>query len=363
MEEWQLDALLLLTGPNLIYFTGMPCGRSGSRPFFYILPQKGCPILIVHDGREYEARAFTSVEDIRTYTRLSQLPLEVVLGGVDDLGLQQGRIGVELGSEMVMDLPFAEFDNLKQGLPGVQFVDASPLLWQLRMIKTGPEIARVARACTITLEAYDRTFRSVRPGMSEAEIERIMMCNMLELGGHSPWVLITSGPGNYDLVSKGGGSRRVQPGDMVWMDCGCAVEGYFSDFGRAGVIGGASALQESAQREIHRITRMGIEMMRPGTPVAEIAARCNEAVRALELPITSNISELAARVGHGLGMVVTELPSLSETDDTQLASGMIVTIEPGVATDYGTFHVEENVLITETGPRVLSEGHWQLWTI
>jgi Xaa-Pro aminopeptidase len=86
-------------------------------------------------------------------------------------------------------------------------------------------------------------------------------------------------------------------------------------------------------------------------------------VRELGFSITSNISELAARVGHGLGMVVTEPPSINEEDPSRLLAGMIVTIEPGVATPFGTFHIEENVLITEKGHEVLTDGHWQLWKI
>jgi Xaa-Pro aminopeptidase len=199
--------------------------------------------------------------------------------------------------------------------------------------------------------------------MTESEIEQLMVCHMVSLGGRAPWTLITSGPGNYDLVSKGGSSRKVEPGDMIWMDGGCSVDGYFSDFSRGAVLGGPSKAQEEAQFELHRITWLGVEMMRPGVPVSEIAARCNEAVRSLDLPITSNISELAARVGHGLGMVVTEPPSISEEDPSRIQAGMILTIEPGVATSFGTFHIEENVLITEAGPKVLTDGHWQLWKI
>jgi Xaa-Pro dipeptidase len=363
MAEQAIDALLLLTGPNLVYFTGMPCGRSGSRPFVYVLPVDGEPTLIVQDGRQFETHVFTGVGDIRTYSGLSHLPLTVIQGALEDRRLMRGRIGVELGGEMVMDIPFSEFLALQGALPDVSFVDASSLLWQLRMIKSPAETERVARACEITLEAYDRTFGVVEPGMSEAAIERLMITHMLELGGRSPWVLITSGAGNYDLVSKGGGSRRVEMGDMVWMDSGCQVDGYFSDFGRAGVLGGPSPAQEEAQRAIHQITHDTITLMQPGAAAADIAVFCNEAVRALDLPITSNISGLAARVGHGLGTVVTEQPSLAEDDPTLLAPGMILTIEPGIATDYGTFHIEENVLITSNGPRVLTEGHWQLWAI
>ena len=363
MVEQGLDALLLFTGPNLVYFTGMPCQRSGSRPFIYLLPRQGEPVLIVHDGRQHEARRFTSGADVRTYSRLSHLPLETVLRVMDEKGLRQGCIGVELGGEMVLDLPFAEFSCLQDALSHVRFVDASPLLWRLRMVKSEAEMARVAKACEITSEAYARTYAAVRAGMSEGEIQQLMLTNMLALGGSSPWVSITSGAGNYDLVSKAASPRCVEPGDLVWMDCGCSVDGYWSDFDRSGVVGGPSPAQAEAQREIHEMTHQGIAMMRPGVPVAEIAAYCNEAIRALKFPITSDISGLAARVGHGIGLVVTELPSISEDDETNLEAGMIVTLEPGVATAYGTFHIEENVLVTADGPRILTSPHWELWTL
>jgi Xaa-Pro aminopeptidase len=362
MEESRLDALFLLTGPNLVYFSGMPCGRSGSRPFIYLLPRRGSPVLVVHAGRQFEARALGATDDVRTYDRLSQLPLATVTGVFEDLGVTQARIGAEMGAEMVMDMPMGEFWRLQEALPGAEFVDASALLWELRMIKSEAEVARIARACEITMQAYAKTFASVQVGMTEAEIERLMVFHMLELGGGNPWVLITSGAGNYDLVSKGGGPRRVEPGDMVWMDGGCTVDGYYSDFGRACVLGGPTPQQVEAQQAIFEITHQAIAMMKPGVPVAEIAARCNTVVKELNLAVTSNISELAGRVGHGLGMAITELPSLSESDPTRLAPGMVVTIEPGVATDYGTFHIEENVLITDSGAQILTGGYWKLWS-
>ena len=68
-------------------------------------------------------------------------------------------------------------------------------------------------------------------------------------------------------------------------------------------------------------------------------------------------------MGHGIGLQVTELPSLSEEDPTVLEAGMIATIEPGVATQYGTFHIEENVVVTAEGPRMLTPERWQLWSI
>ncbi len=366
MVEQGMDALLLFNGPNLAYFNGaigFLGGRSGSRPFIYLFPRTGEPTLILHQGRKPEARVLTDVRDIRTYPRLSLLPLEVVRKALDDHNLRSGTIGVEMGQEMVLDLPILEFMHLQEALPDVEWVDASPLLWQMRMVKSAGEIAQVSRACEVTGQAFAKTFEAIQPGMREVEIEGLMRSHMLALGGKAPWVMITSGEGNYDFVSKGGGRRKVESGDMVWMDCGCSVDGYWSDFSRAGVVGGPSPEQEEAQREIYQITHLGVEMVRSGVPVAEIAARCNAAIDELGFTITSDISRLAACVGHGIGLVVTELPTLNEDNPMVLKPGMVVTIEPGVATMFGTFHIEEIVLVTEKEPRILTTPQWKLWAI
>ena len=147
------------------------------------------------------------------------------------------------------------------------------------------------------------------------------------------------------------------------MDAGCTVEGFRSDFGRAGVIGGPNGDQTDAQRQIWEITMEGVRMAQPGAPVRDIAAHLNHRVGTLGLPLTSSVSGLAGRVGHGLGFDTTEPPHISEQDLTVLEAGMVITIEPGVATEFGMFHVEQDVVVTAEGPEVISLAPWLLRSI
>jgi Xaa-Pro dipeptidase len=364
MARLGLDGLLLTSGPNLTYLSGYPSPlRAVSRPFIFVLPRTGEPVFIVHSGREREARGYSWVADVRTYHELSRAPLTVMVEAFYDTGLAQGRIGAELGPEEALDLPIGDFLELQRRLPAAHFADAGPALWPVRMLKSSAEIAFVRQACTATARAYERTFSEVRSGMTEADVARLMTIASLEAGGSDPWVIITSGEGSYDLASKHPSCRRIEPGDFVWMDSGCSVSGYWSDFGRAGVVGGPTADQRDAQARVHEITMLGVEMIRPGITTGEIARRCNEALSRLDLPLTSSLSDIAARVGHGLGLMPTELPHVAEDDETPLVPGMILTVEPGVATPYGTFHVEENVLVTQEGYDVLSNSSRELATI
>jgi Xaa-Pro aminopeptidase len=357
-----LDALLLASGPNLFYLAGFGGGRSGSRPYILVLPRVGKPCLIVHQGRQYEARALAAVEDVRTYARLSQAPVEAICRVLDELGAR--RVGMELGREHTVDLQAADLKRLWQARPGLEWADAGDLLWNLRGNKSALEIDAIRRACQITGRAYDRVYAEVRAGMSEREIEARMLEEMIALGGRAPWVLITSGAGRYDLVSKTGDSRRVETGDMVWMDAGCTCEGYHSDFSRAGVVGGATDVQRRTQERVHAVTIKTVRAIRPGARVADLAARCTAALEGLDLPaapaVTSSISGLAGRIGHGLGLATTEWPSINEESEVVLEAGMVITVEPGLATTYGTFHIEENVAVTETGVELLSTCDWRL---
>ncbi len=359
-----LDGLLLASGTNLCFLSGYPAVEPTlARPFYLFVPRTGEPVLVVHVGREFEARALSWVGDVRTYRRLSIAPVDELRAAVSAAGVTVGRIGAELGFEQRLGIPVLELRRIEEAIAPVEIVDASALLWDLRLRKAPWDIEAMRRACACTAAAYERVFATIREGTMEREVALAMVVETGRAGGGAPWVAITSGPGNYDVLMGSGGDRALERGDMVWLDSGCTVSGLWSDFGRAGVVGGPTAEQQDAQRQIIEITARGVEMVRPGRPVSEIATALNERVREIGLPVTSQISALAGRVGHGVGYDMTEPPHLSEDDNTTLEPGMTITIEPGVATAFGVFHAEQNVLVTGDGHEVLTRSPQHLRTI
>jgi Xaa-Pro dipeptidase len=364
MRPNDLQAVLLGTGTNLRYFSGYPSpARSGSRPFFLLLPLAGDPVFIVHCGRKAEAQRFSWVKDVREYTQLSQVPVQLIRDALKECGSLGGKLGMELGFEQSFDVPYLEFSRLQRGLPATTIVDAGSCLWRLRMIKSEAELACQRRACQILSDAYAKTFTAVREGTTELEVANHLRTHFENEGATDHWILITSGRGNYDLATKLPDARPIRRGDMVWIDAGCAVCGYWSDFSRAAVVGEPSAEQCRAQETIHQITWEAVQKVRPGTSASQLAQACKTRLAKLDFVITSSISGLASRVGHGVGLDVTEPPHIAEYDETVLEPGMVITLEPGVATEYGTFHVEENVLVTPEGCEVLSTAPRALWCI
>lgn len=363
MAESGMDAVLVLSGVNISYFAGYPApALSQPRPYFLLLPAEGEPVFIVHAARRLEAHAYSSIEDVRTYATLVSLPPELP-AILADVTPPRATIGCELGGEMCLNLPSAQFAALEEALPDVRFADASDAIWQLRMIKSPAEIAFHKEACRILGEAYLATFGSLKPGITQNEVARRHKINMIERGGDSPFMVITSGAGTYDFATGMPSERKVETGDVLWMDGACSVGGCFCDFSRAAVIGKPSPDQKAMHREIIRITEACVDMIKPGVPCAELDRFSNAELAKLAGSFTSSISGLAGRTGHGVGFNVTEPPHIGEHEERLLQPGMIITIEPGVGTEYGTFHFEANIVVTPDGHEVTSTVSSELFEV
>jgi Xaa-Pro dipeptidase len=364
MRAARLDALLVGTGSNFTYLSGYPSpAKSTARPFFMIVPLEHEPFVLVQDGRRLEAERYAWVPDIRTYSQLSRVPVDALVDLLRESRIERGRIGIERGHEMLPAYPLWELMEIGERLPGLEFHDASSLLWDLRMVKSPREIDLVRQACLVTSRVYARCLPELHPGMSEVEAARLFAIAHLKEGGEMPRCIVVSDPRDYDLASKPPGARRFASGDFVWFDVGCSVGGYHSDFSRAAVLGRASAAQARAQAIINRATTAGLKCVRHGVPASTVARACDQVIDESGLALTSNISRIGGRIGHGLGLDVLELPSINAHDSTVLRAGMVLTVEPGVATKDGIFHQEQDVLVTEDGCEILSTAPTDIYEI
>lgn len=362
MKESGIDCLLITGNRNYVYLSGhrpIAPGFAPTRPNLFFLPREGDAILLVHTFVRDDAKATSWIEDIREYRILNASPLDETIRILKTLDLPDRRIGVELGQEQRIDMPVGDFDELRKKLPEFEFVDAGGLLWKLRMTKSPREIAHIREACAITARAYDRGFPMVKAGMTENEVGRLFSRLMIEEGADTSWILITSGAGNYDRISGYPTNRRIEQGDMLWIDMGAGYLDYWTDYSRAAVLGGPSAQQMELQNLVHEVTMEGIRIIRPGLKGKVIVDVCQKAMKERGLNITFE----AGRVGHGVGLLILELPHIARYDETVLEEGMVITVEPGMVTDSGVFHVEENVLVTATGHEILSGSQRELWKI
>jgi Xaa-Pro aminopeptidase len=196
--------------------------------------------------------------------------------------------------------------------------------------------------------------------MTERQVAGVLQAAMLEGGAEQiAFILLNSGEGNYNRICGFATDRRVQTGDMIWTDMGARVNDYCADFSRAGVVGGPTDQQRRMQELIVSVTAKGVEAAGPGVPISDIVRACNAEMKHRGQENTF----VAGRIGHGVGLSNTEPPHVALYDKALLEPGMVITIEPGIVQPYGTFHCEENVIITETGREVISSASRELWII
>jgi Xaa-Pro aminopeptidase len=311
------------------------------------------------------------VDDIRTYSSFGALPFDMLKATCEELGLNTGRIGAELGTEQRLGLPYNDFVRITQELPGADFSDASDLFWGLRMVKSKAEVEYMRKACSISSQAFNTCFKSIRPGMTEKDAAKIIYDTAVEAGGTAVWTLSNSGPYNYESGFLPNPSEHVlEKGNLLWLDTGCKVNGYSSDFSRIAAIGEPSSDQKKMYEIVNGISDTAVEAIRPGIKASDLSRLCNREFEKAGLKeiwgdgdCSSAQSNRAQRVGHGIGMATTEPPHIALFDDTELKTGMVVTIEPTVVTKYGHFNIESNVLVTEDGPEVLSTATTELVVI
>ena len=125
------------------------------------------------------------------------------------------------------------------------------------------------------------------------------------------------------------------------------------------MLGKATAAQRDLWGRVHEMTQATLAAVRPGCAPAEIVEVCNRAAQ--RLGIVTNFA--SGRIGHGLGLLLTEPPHIAAYEQELLAPGMVITIEPGIINDDGVYIVEQNLLVTESGADILSTGNWEIWEI
>jgi Xaa-Pro aminopeptidase len=364
MADKGLDALLITEACNFTYFSGGHGDFSFSRPTFMILPRENEPVVMVHDFFEASQRKESWVADIRTYTAMQSAPVDLIKSVFGEKALTSAKIGAELGREQRLGLSYNEFMKIKEGLPNARFMDASGVLWSLRIVKSPLEIDCMRNACDVTGRAFEKSFKMIREGMTEKEAAGIMSDNITQEGGSQVWVVTNSGPYNYDsgfLTIPG--DHPLVKGNLFWMDSGCKFNGYASDFSRVAAVGVPSDRQAKLYEQVDNITQKTVEAIRPGVTASELSMLCNIEFEKAGLKdlwgdgdCSSTASNRAQRIGHGIGMAFTEMPHIARYDHTVLKAGMTITIEPTVVTHDGHFNIEEDVLVTEDGYEVLSKA-------
>jgi len=351
MAAHGLSALLLTTESEIRYFTGFLTRfwESPSRPWYLVLPAAGLPIAVIPSiGAALMGQ--TWVSDIRTWR--APVPMDDGVSLLTDTLNEvagAGRIGLPSGPETYLRTPQDDWQRITAGLKGTVVSDGG-ITARLRAVKSDAEIAKIETACTIAGRAFARVPQIARAGRALSAVFRDFQGLLLAEGADwVPYLAGGAGPGGYGDVISPASDQPLKGGDVLMLDTGAVFDGYFCDYDRNFAVGPASQVARDAHARLIDAVDAAADIARPGTTAAQV-------FHAMDKIVTGGAGGSdAGRLGHGLGMQLTEGLSLIASDHTVLAPGMVITLEPGIDTGNGRMMVhEEDIAITETGCRFLS---------
>jgi Xaa-Pro aminopeptidase len=344
MRAQGLEWLLVAASADLTYLTGLRM-QQGDRLAALLLPATGAGTLLVP---ALEAAALDQ----------SALPAPLLAwsDGTDPLALIVERLGGARTVGVSESLWARDLLPLLERLPRTRLVTATPVLRPLRLIKDEAEIDLLRRAA----QAADRVFERITivglEGRTEIEVAG-RLNDLLVVEGHDApaFTIVASGPHGAS-PHHAPDRRRVAPGDLVVLDFGGTIEGYYSDITRTLAVGEPDSERRAAYEAVRAAQESGVQAVRPGTTTGAV----DQATRSA-LEQAGYGPYFVHRTGHGLGLEVHEPPYLVSGDETVLQPGMVFSVEPGVYLP-GRFgvRIEDIVVVTPDGVERLNTANREL---
>jgi Xaa-Pro dipeptidase len=337
LDVTQADAVVLLPGPNLFYFTGL----------HYFLSERPILGVVTREGLYFSM-------PLLEMPKLAQRPdLEAQAFIWNDTDGYQGsfrELAAHLkGRNIAVDgQTMRVFEWLALGAAGLSLTDmgdAGKALLEIRAIKTPEEIAAMQRAIKISEGALERTLAWVQVGMTEAQIAEKLANEMLSAGAESiPFNLILSGP-NSALPHGHTGQRIVGKDEFLLLDFGCTYGNYPSDITRTVCLGTPSAEMRRIYDAVYAANAAARAIAKPGVTCGAVDKAARDVIEAAGYG-----AYFTHRTGHGLGLSGHELPQIASGVETPLLPGMVFTIEPGIyIPEMGGVRIEDDMVVTETG--------------
>ena len=355
MVEQGIDAMLLEGGTSMYYYTGVRWGNS-ERPFAVVIPARGEPAWVTPAFEEARARELIRFStDVRVWQE-DESPYRVIAGILRDRGAT-GQVGIE------ERLRFFIYDGVRQELPSLRFVSATPVTAGCRMFKSPAEIALMQRANDITLQAIGSTFASLKEGMTNQQVSEAVASATRKLGGKTDGALVIFG--KYTAFPHGSVQpQSLRDGDVVLIDAGCTVEGYASDITRTSVFGKPTRRMLDVWEVERRAQDAALAAAQPGATCESVDAAARKVIAAAGFGPDYKVPGLPHRTGHGIGLDGHEWTNFVRGNTTRIAPGMCFSDEPTIAI-YGEFGIrlEDCLHITERGPKLFTPQQERLTAV
>ncbi|MEW6724256.1 MAG: Xaa-Pro peptidase family protein [Bacillota bacterium] len=337
MAERQLDAVVLVPGPNLYYFTRLAMHLS-ERITLAVVPVNGEPEFVAPRLEATRIQVITGVTTVHAYS-----DEEGPMAAVGRALTGRKRLGVEFRYMRLLEHQYVA------ATVGGPLIDAGEIFAALRMRKSAEEIELMREAARIVDAGTAAAAATIAAGVTELEVADAIERAMKAEGGRGLGITVLSGPKGA-LPHGQTGDRVIGQGELVVVDLVGSYQGYYADITRTFPVGSISG----QLREIY-------EVCYRGQAAARAAARPGISGEALDETARTVIRDagfgeyFTHRTGHGLGLEVHEEPYIVRGNRALLELGMAFTIEPGIyLPGVGGVRIEDDVVITPEGAETLT---------
>ena len=296
MAENKINSICLAGGTSLEYFSGVRWGNS-ERMFIMVLPAKGEPFYICPSFEEGRSREQISLgnggEHAQVFTwHEDESPYALTAAGLKERGLLTGKLGIE------ETVKFVFADGIAKAAPTADVTSATPITAGCRMIKSEHEMALMRLASSVTLQAYEAAWKSLKVGMTQQDFGRLVQEAHAQLGfPGSASVQV----GEYSALPHGSITPQlIREGTILLIDGGCRVEGYESDISRTFVIGKPTDKMKKGFDIVHAAQSAALAKARPGVACEDVDAAARKVI--VDAGYGPDYKYFTHRVGHGLGM-------------------------------------------------------------
>ena len=349
MTENKLDAIMLIGGTSMVYFTNIRWWLS-ERLFALILPAKGNPFYVCPAFEEDRAREQIAGgpggnnPELRLWQE-DESPYERIAEGLRDRRIATGRLGIEETVRYVF------VEGVSKAVPGLQITSATPVTAGCRMIKSPNELQLMSLANQVTLAAYEAAYLSMVEGMTQNDFASLVQMAHSRQGFEGSASIQT---GEYSALPHGSAKPQViKQGTILLMDGGCRVEGYESDISRTVVLGKPTDKMKKNFDIVHRAQQAALAAAKPGAPCQSVDAAARKVIS--DAGYGPDYKYFTHRLGHGIGMDGHEWPYLVRGNTLPLAPNMCFSDEPGIYIrgEFGV-RLEDDMHITANGAELFT---------
>ncbi|MEY9840013.1 M24 family metallopeptidase [Streptacidiphilus sp. EB103A] len=271
---------------------------------------------------------------------------------IKDLLAAEGVAGMPLGVD-VAELPMV-FELAAQG---VLLADAQQVMLDARQLKSEDEILLLSSAAAMVDGVYQDIAEALRPGIRENEIVALANKRLYEMGSDDVEAINAVSGERCNPHPHNFSDRLIRPGDQAFFDVIQSFNGYRTCYYRTFAVGSATPAQRDAYTRAREWIDAAIELVKPGVGTDRIARVWPAAT---EFGFADEMAAFGLQFGHGLGLGLHERPIISRlnslTHPVEITEGMVFALETYCpATDgYSAARIEEEILVTADGPRVLT---------